>query len=79
MSTVENSATGDAIRYMVCTNGKSICGKNRGLRPMTRQIGGYVSDNSLQQSSRDIVNISLQDVEHNISNGGAILEFREPF
>ena len=52
MSTIENYSTGDAVQFMVSTNGKNICGKNRGLGWRTRQVGGYMSDAALQQLSR---------------------------
>lgn len=65
MGTIQNCAKGDAIQFMVSTNGKTICGKNEGLGWRTRQVGGYISDDSLQQLSRDILNISLQNSENN--------------
>lgn len=49
MSRIENYSKGDAVQIMVSTNGKLIDGKNHGLGWRTRQLGGYLSDNSLQQ------------------------------
>ena len=60
MSTIENYAGGDAIQFMVSTNGKIIYGKNRGLGWRTRQVGGYVSDTSLRQLSQDILSNNIQ-------------------
>lgn len=60
MSTIENFATGDAIQYLVSTNGKSVHGKNLGLGPRTFQIGGYLSDTSLQTVSRGMLRNGLQ-------------------
>jgi len=54
ISTVENYATGDAFQVMVSTGGKTFHGKNRGLGWRSRQIGGLLSDISLQQISRDM-------------------------
>lgn len=62
MSTIENSAEGDAIQIMVSTNGKIICGKNRGSGWRTRQVGGYMSDTSLQRLSQDIAGNNQQNL-----------------
>jgi hypothetical protein len=61
MSTIENYAEGDAIQFMVSTNGKTICGKNCGSGWRTRQIGGYMSDVSLQQLCRYILTNDQQN------------------
>lgn len=63
ISTIDNYATGDAVQFMVSTNGKVIHGKNRGLGWRTRQVGGYVSDASVQQLSRDMTSVKIQNVE----------------
>lgn len=62
-STIENYATGDAIQFMVSTNGTVIHGKNRGLGWRTRQVGGHLSDASLQQLSKDMTEISFGRLE----------------
>lgn len=54
ISQVDNYATGDAVQFMVSTNNKIIHGSNRGLGWRTRQVGGHLSDASLQQLSRDM-------------------------
>ena len=66
-STIDNYATGDAIQFMVSTDGKTIHGRNRGLGWRTRQVGGHLSDASVQQLSRDWSSISFQ----NARNGGS--------
>lgn len=54
VSTIDNYATGDdAIQYLVSTNEKIIHGKNTGYGWRTRQVGGHLSDASIQQISRD--------------------------
>jgi hypothetical protein len=60
ISTIENYATGDAVQFMVSTNGKTIRGVNRGLGWRTRQYGGHVSDASLQQLSRDLTSMTIR-------------------
>ncbi|KAG8168664.1 hypothetical protein KVR01_001413 [Diaporthe batatas] len=60
ISIIDNYARGDdTVQFLVSTNGKTIHGKNRGFGIMTRQVGGHLSDASLQQMSRD-VRISLR-------------------
>lgn len=54
VSVIENYGTGDALQFMVSTNGKVLHGKNRGLGWRSRQVGGYVSNESIQQLSRDL-------------------------
>lgn len=66
ISTIENYATGDAVQFMISTDGKLIHGKNRGLGWRTRQVGGHLNDVSLQQLSRDMSSISM----YNTGNGG---------
>ncbi|KAH8657386.1 hypothetical protein BGZ60DRAFT_531552 [Tricladium varicosporioides] len=60
VSTIDNYATGDAVQFMVSTDGSIIHGKNRGLGWRTRQVGGHLSDLSVQQLSRDMSNIRPQ-------------------
>ena len=62
ITTIDNYATGDAIQFMVSTDGKTIHGKNRGLGWRTRQVGGHLSDVSLQQLSRDMSSTSFQNL-----------------
>jgi hypothetical protein len=62
ISTIDNYATGDAIQFMVSTDGRIIHGRNRGLGWRTRQVGGHLSDISLQQLSKDMSSISFANV-----------------
>jgi hypothetical protein len=60
ISIIDNQATGDeAVQFLVSTSQKTIHGKNQGQGFRIRQIGGHLSDESLQQLSRDISRISL--------------------
>lgn len=59
VSTIDNYATGDAVQFMVSTNGKTIIGKNRGVGWRTRQVGGHLSDDALKQVSRDMLSVHL--------------------
>ncbi|PLB49664.1 hypothetical protein P170DRAFT_456251 [Aspergillus steynii IBT 23096] len=59
ISNIDNYATGDAVQFMVSTNGTIIHGKNRGVGWRSRQVGGHLSDVSLQQLSRDFTSINL--------------------
>lgn len=60
MSKIENYARGDAVQIMVSTNGKLINGKNYGVGSRTRQLGGYVSDASLQHLSQNLFTLETQ-------------------
>ncbi|KAL4879546.1 hypothetical protein BJY04DRAFT_193701, partial [Aspergillus karnatakaensis] len=59
ITTVDNYATGDAIQFMVSTDGQVIHGKNRGLGWRSRQVGGHLNDTSLQQLSKDFTTINI--------------------
>lgn len=61
VSTIDNYGTGDAVQFMVSTNGKTIHGRNRGVGWRTRQLGGYVTDASLQKVSGDFASMSIRD------------------
>ena len=63
VSTIDNYATGDAVQFMVSTKEKTIHGKNRGLGWRTRQVGGHISDESLQQISRSLASITTLSSE----------------
>lgn len=64
MSTIDNYATGDALQFMVSTTGQTINGKNRGLGWRTRQVGGHLSDVTIQQLSRDMTSINIRNPEN---------------
>lgn len=59
VSTIDNYATGDAVQFMVSTSEKTIHGKNQGLGWRTRQVGGHISDDSLQQIARSLASITI--------------------
>ena len=63
VSIIDNYATGDAVQFMVSTEGKTIHGKNRGLGWRTRQVGGHLNDISLRQLSRDMTGIYIRNNE----------------
>jgi hypothetical protein len=63
-SSIDNYATGDAIQFMVSTNEKIIHGRNRGLGWRTRQVGGHLSDASLQQLSRDMNRVNFANTHY---------------
>ncbi len=67
VSTIDNYATGDAIQFMVSTNGRIIHGKNRGLGWRTRQVGGYLSDTAVVSLSRDMSRTSFQNTGNDSS------------
>lgn len=60
VTTIDNYGIGDAMQFMVSTNGKVIHGKNRGLGWRTRQVGGHLSDDSVMQLSRDMAQINFR-------------------
>ena len=59
ISVIENHATGDAWQVMVSANGKTLHGTNRGLGWRTKQIGGYLDNETVRQISRDMVTINI--------------------
>jgi hypothetical protein len=74
ISTIDNYATGDAMQFMVSTDGNIIHGKNRGLGWRTRQVGGHISDLSVQQLSRDMSSVRFEYNGNNVpsSRGNTI-------
>ncbi len=66
ISVIDNFATGDdAVQFLVSTNGKTIHARNKGYGMRPRQLGGHLSDESLQQVSRDMSLVSF----HNVMDG----------
>jgi hypothetical protein len=63
ISIIENHATGDAVQIMVSANGKTLHGTNRGLGWRTRQIGGYLDNETVRQISRDMATISIRNAD----------------
>lgn len=68
MSTIDNYAKGDAIQIMVSTNGKTIHGRNQGFGCKTRQVGGYMSDMSLQRLFQSLFYADNQKDEQAMSH-----------
>jgi hypothetical protein len=68
VSVIENHGSGDALQFMVSANGKVLHGKNRATGWRTRQVGGYMSDESIQQLSRDIVTFNLSHLRPEVPN-----------
>lgn len=64
ISTIDNYATGDALQFMVSTSGQLLHGKNQGFGWRTRQVGGHLSDTTVQQLSRDMTSINLRKIEN---------------
>ncbi|KAJ5998906.1 hypothetical protein N7451_006716 [Penicillium sp. IBT 35674x] len=54
VSIIENYGSGDALQFMVSANGKVLHGKNRGVGWRTRQVGGYLDNETVRQLSRDL-------------------------
>jgi hypothetical protein len=54
ISVIDNYGTGDVVQFMVSTNDQILHGTNRGHGWRTRQVGGHLSDASVQQLSRDM-------------------------
>jgi hypothetical protein len=61
-SIIDNYATGDAVQFMVSTDGKIIHGRNRGLGWRSRQVGGHLSDRTVQKLSQDFSHMSFQSI-----------------
>ena len=62
ISIIDNFATGDdAVQFLVSTTNKTIHAKNRGYGMRPRQLGGHLSDESLQQISRDMSLVDSRD------------------
>jgi hypothetical protein len=62
VSTIENYGVGDAVQFLVSTDGRTIHGRNQGLGWRTRQLGGHVTDASLQKISGDFTAMSFQNI-----------------
>ncbi|KAL2819252.1 hypothetical protein BDW59DRAFT_151550 [Aspergillus cavernicola] len=60
ISTITNHSTGDAVLFMVSTDGNVINGSNRALGWRARHLGGHLSDASVRQISRDFTSINIR-------------------
>ncbi|RDW63574.1 hypothetical protein BP6252_11119 [Coleophoma cylindrospora] len=63
ISIIDNYAVGDAVQFMVSTDGQIINGRNRGLGWRTRQIGGHIDGTTLQKISQDM--LGMRFFQHN--------------
>jgi hypothetical protein len=72
-SVIGNQAIRDeTVQFLVSTSEKTIPGKNRGDGFQIKQIGGHLSDESLQQLSRDIAMISSVQTKDDILEGDTL-------
>jgi hypothetical protein len=62
ISTIENYATGDALQLAVSTSGKVIRGKNSGLGWRSWQVGGHMSDVTVQVIVRNALQRGILSV-----------------
>jgi hypothetical protein len=67
VSIIENHGTGDSLQFMVSANGKILHGKNRGLGWRNRQVGGYMSNESIQQLSKDLAAVHSSHLRDKVS------------
>jgi hypothetical protein len=63
ISIIENHATGDAVEVMVSANGKTLHGTNRMVGWRSRQIGGYLDNETVRQISRDMVTMTINTAD----------------
>ncbi|KAL4924515.1 uncharacterized protein BDV17DRAFT_284681 [Aspergillus undulatus] len=64
ISTIVKRSTGDAVQFMVSTDGSIINGSNQGLGWRSRQVGGHINDATVQQISRDFATINIRYPEN---------------
>jgi hypothetical protein len=60
ISTINNCSTGDAVLFMVSTDGSVINGSNRASGWRARHLGGHLSDASVRQISRDFTTMNVR-------------------
>ncbi|KAH6629794.1 hypothetical protein C7974DRAFT_193097 [Boeremia exigua] len=61
ISVIDNHATGDkAVQFLVSNSQKTIHGKNRGYGNHIKQLGGHLSDQSIQKVSGDFLQMIVQ-------------------
>lgn len=62
ISIIDNHATGDeTVQFLVSNSQKTIHGKNRGYGFHIKQLGGHLSDQSIQKLSGDFLQMSMQN------------------
>jgi hypothetical protein len=80
ISTIENYATGDALQLAVSTSGKVIRGKNSGLGWRAWQVGGHVSDVTVQVIFRNALQRGISSVpDDGVYSVNSELVFRERY
>lgn len=80
ISTIENYATGDALQLAVSTSGKVIRGKNSGLGWRAWQVGGHVSDVTVQVIFRNALRRGISSVpDDGVYGVNSELVFRERY
>ncbi|KAJ4310817.1 hypothetical protein N0V94_008254 [Neodidymelliopsis sp. IMI 364377] len=68
ISVIDNHATGNkAVQLLVSNSQKTIHGKNRGYGDHIKQLGGHLSDQSIQKVSGDFVKMVIQRSEDALS------------
>ncbi|KAH7386962.1 hypothetical protein DE146DRAFT_666141 [Phaeosphaeria sp. MPI-PUGE-AT-0046c] len=68
ISVIDNHATGDdAVQFLVSNSQKTIHGKNRGFGDHIKQLGGHLSDASIQKLFGDFSQISIRRFESDVS------------
>jgi hypothetical protein len=72
ISVIDNHASGDdAVQFLVSNSQKTIHGKNRGYGDKIKQLGGHLSDQSIQKVSGDFLQMSVQRWENRPSPAGS--------
>jgi hypothetical protein len=68
ISIIDNHASGDdAVQFLVSNSQKTIHGKNRGYGDKIKQLGGHLSDQSIQKVSGDFLQMSIQRSDNRTS------------
>jgi hypothetical protein len=69
ISIIDNHATGDeTVQILVSNSTKTIHGKNRGYGVQIKQLGGHLSDQSIQKVSADFAAMSVRRSQDEKSN-----------
>jgi hypothetical protein len=81
ISVIDNHATGnEAVQFLVSNSQKTIHGKNRGYGDEIKQIGGHLSDQSIQKVSGDFLQMTIQRSKYRTlsTDGDALSEGKDP-
>jgi hypothetical protein len=80
ISTIENYAAGDALQLAVSTSGKGIRGKNSGLGWRAWQVGGHMSDLTVQEIFRNALRRGISSIpDDGVYGVNSELVFRERY